>query len=624
MQIEERRRGRTSKGDAFPTDVTGLPMAAGPEIVDVGPGETFDLRIHPVAKVIGDSTVRMLSYNGSIPGPTLRVQQNSEIEVNVTNDGDIESTVHWHGLRLDNRYDGVPQDTQDPIAVGGHYTHRLQFPDAGVFWYHPHLREDYAQEMGLYGNVLVVPSDPNYWPPADREVLLTLDDILIEEGRISSFDPHGPTFAAMGRFGNVLLVGGETTQEIEVRRGEVVRFCLTNMANTRVFKVSIPGVRMKLVGSDAGRYENERWVNDVVIAPSERIIIHALFDQPGEFRMEHRTPGRTYSLVSINVLSEEVDHPSSVEFESLRVSPEMARERTRLSTYLQAPPDKTLAFIAEMEFDEPGGRSSTYTCPMHSDVVSDAPGKCPKCGMKLMPAEPASASYTCPMHPDVVSDAPGKCPKCGMKLMPAEPASASYTCPMHPDVVSDAPGKCPKCGMKLMPTSVANVGRDHDSAGNGVAHHSHGDADEMADGVEWEDMMPELNRVTTPANMRWKLVDRATGQVNAAIDWVFGEGDQVKIRLINEMESDHPMHHPFHIHGERFLVLTRDGVVEPNLVWKDTVLVRTGETIDILMDASNPGLWMAHCHIAEHAESGMMFNFRVDRHVNLTQASAAP
>ena len=69
---------------------------------------------------------------------------------------------------------------------------------------------------------------------------------------------------------------------------------------------------------------------------------------------------------------------------------------------------------------------------------------------------------------------------------------------------------------------------------------------------------------------------------------------------------------PFHVHGAgRFLVLSREGVVEPNLVWKDTVLVRTGETVDILLDVTNPGLWMAHCHIAEHHESGMMFSFNV-------------
>ena len=102
--------------------------------------------------------------------------------------------------------------------------------------------------------------------------------------------------------------------------------------------------------------------------------------------------------------------------------------------------------------------------------------------------------------------------------------------------------------------------------------------------------MVDVNRLTTPANMRWKLIDRETGAENAAIDWRFRVGDQVKIRLLNEMAGDHPMHHPFHVHGAgRFLVLARDGVVEPNLVWKDTVLVRTGETVDILLDVTNPG-----------------------------------
>jgi FtsP/CotA-like multicopper oxidase with cupredoxin domain len=125
--------------------------------------------------------------------------------------------------------------------------------------------------------------------------------------------------------------------------------------------------------------------------------------------------------------------------------------------------------------------------------------------------------------------------------------------------------------------------------------------------------MVEVNRMTTPANMRWILLDRDTGERNHGIDWRFRVGDQVKIRLVNEMESDHPMHHPFHVHGAgRFLILSRDGTTEPNLVWKDTVLVRRGETVDILLDVTNPGVWMAHCHIAEHHESGMMFNFHVD------------
>ena len=126
--------------------------------------------------------------------------------------------------------------------------------------------------------------------------------------------------------------------------------------------------------------------------------------------------------------------------------------------------------------------------------------------------------------------------------------------------------------------------------------------------------MVEVNRTTTPANTRWKLVDQATGAAGHDIAWRFTVGDQVKIRLVNTMDSDHPMHHPFHIHGAgRFLVLSRDGAPEPNLVWKDTVLIPTGQTVDILLDVTNPGLWMAHCHIAEHMHAGMMFSFTVDR-----------
>jgi FtsP/CotA-like multicopper oxidase with cupredoxin domain len=129
--------------------------------------------------------------------------------------------------------------------------------------------------------------------------------------------------------------------------------------------------------------------------------------------------------------------------------------------------------------------------------------------------------------------------------------------------------------------------------------------------IEWEDTMELHNRMTSPQNMHWKLVDQQTGGANHDIFWSFGVGDRVKIRIVNDPHSDHPMQHPVHFHGQRFLVLSRDGVRNDNLAWKDTVLCRTGETVDVLLDASNPGVWMVHCHIAEHLESGMMFSFRV-------------
>src|SRR5215212_10241844 len=124
-----------STADQFATDTVGLPMSVPPAVVELPDGEELQLRISPVTKQIDGATVRMLAYNGSVPGPTLKVKQGSEITVDVVNEGDVEATVHWHGLRVENRYDGT-YETQDEIPVGGTYTAHVTFPDAGVYWYH--------------------------------------------------------------------------------------------------------------------------------------------------------------------------------------------------------------------------------------------------------------------------------------------------------------------------------------------------------------------------------------------------------------------------------------------------------------------------------------------------------
>jgi FtsP/CotA-like multicopper oxidase with cupredoxin domain len=326
--------------------------------------------------------------------------------------------------------------------------------------------------------------------------------------------------------------------------GEVVRLWLTNTASTRVFNVALPGARMKLVGGDNGRVEQQELVDQVLLGPSERAVVDVLVDRPGELHLEHRTPDRTYRLARLAVREERAGaSPAAERFPVLGHAPELAAERRQLDAWLAAPPDKVLALVAQM--DDPAA----------------------------MPDDAGPVTYACPMHPEVTSQEPGRCPKCGMKLLAVTPGTQEH------------------------------AGMDHGDMGHGGA-----------DGIEWEDDMVEVNRLTTTATMHWKFLDRTSGTDSPAIDWRFTVGDRVKIRLVNEMDSDHPMHHPFHLHGAgRFLVLSRDGVVEPNLVWKDTVLVRTGQVVDILFDVTNPGLWMAHCHIAEHMQSGMMFSFNVTR-----------
>ncbi len=575
--------------DAFTTDTTGLPEASSPSVVRLHDGDGFDLGIRPVRKRIGDAEVRMLGYNGSIPGPTMQVDQGSQITVNVVNDGDVDATVHWHGLRLENRYDGVPEETQAPIAPGGTFSYKLRFPDAGLYWYHPHIREDYAQEMGLYAPIVVEPSDVSYWPPADRQLTITLDDVLIEDGKMAPFSHSGPNFVAMGRFGNVMLINGESRFSGEAAVGEVVRLYLVNTANTRLFNFALPDARMKLIGGDSGRVEREEFVEEVLLAPSERAVLDVLFDAPGEAHLEHRTPEHTYDLGAF-IVAGDAAGDAAASFEQLRTDPELTAERRSIEQDFAREPDKVLSIVASMPllYGEEV-EASSYVCPMHAEVTSTEPGTCPKCGMRLVPAQteaPAPVSYVCPMHAEVTSTEPGTCPKCGMRLVP-----------------SDA-----------LPTSASDQHEGHAHDQNEHGDHAHGahEHGDHGDGLEWEDLMPEINRASDAHNMLWKLVDPDSGAENHSISWRFTVGDRVKIRLVNEMDSDHPMHHPFHIHGAgRFLILSRDGQIEPNLVWKDTVLLRAGETADILLYVTNPGLWMAHCHIAEHTEGGMMFSFDV-------------
>jgi FtsP/CotA-like multicopper oxidase with cupredoxin domain len=562
----------------FSTDVEGLDEATRPDVVRLRDGETHAIEIRPVRKRLNDAEVRMLGYNGSIPGPTLHVDQNSEVTIEATNLGDVAATLHWHGLRLENRFDGVPEETQAPIPYGGAFTYRLQFPDPGFYWYHPHIREDFAQEMGLYAGIIVEPEDPDYWPPADRELAITLDDVLIEDGQMAPFDRSGPTFTAMGRFGNVMLISGETEYLAEARTGEVVRLHLVNTANTRIFNFGVSNARMKLVGGDSGRVEREELIDEVLLSPSERAIVDVLFDQPGDAHLENRTPDHTYDLGHFTV-SGEAAGGAAASFDELRVDPELSAEREQIQADLDREPDKTLAFVSQMPILY-GGEAQ------------------------------AASSYVCPMHPEVTDTEASSCPKCGMKLVPgAAPAPALFACPMHPEVTDTEASKCPKCAMKLIPADqVPGAGEAGDDGHEKGGHEAH----DHADGLEWEDLMPEINRQTNTTNMIWQLIDRDTGAENAGITWAFRVGDRVKIRLANEMDQDHPMHHPFHIHGAgRFLVLSRDGEPETNFAWKDTVLLRAGQTIDILLDVTNPGLWMAHCHIAEHTESGMMFSFDV-------------
>ncbi|MBM3231345.1 multicopper oxidase family protein [Candidatus Peregrinibacteria bacterium] len=487
-------------------DLNTLPEAKPSTILEVKNGDTIDLNPGIVKKTIDGTSFAFYAYNGQFPGPTIRVKQGSTFTVRVKNDIDQETTVHWHGIRLDNPNDGVPGVTQNAIKPGDTFTYTVKVPDEGIFWYHPHVREDIQQDMGLYGLLHVTPRSSDAYPAVDKEEYIVLDDILLQKGMPVPHGKRSANFALMGRFGNTFLINGNAEPpSLEVKTNTSVRYYLLNAANTRTFNVSFSEAKAKLVGGDAGRYETPQELKKkLIISPSERYIVDVLYwdarrangvyhINPTPIENDSGVGSRMQTLLDVVVSPTANDAPTANEFQAMEAHDDVIADINNFRTYFDTPVDHTLRLTVEMAMDH---------------------------------------------------------------------------------------------GMMM--------------------HHG-----TESDGIEWEDTMPMMNAMATDANTQWKLIDEATGKENMDINYVFQKGDKVKIRIINDADSAHPMQHPIHFHGQRFLVLSMNGVQEKNLVWKDTVLIPKGATADILLDASNPGEWMIHCHIAEHLTNGMMGGFTV-------------
>lgn len=487
-------------------DTTGGEVrdAIARRVLDVRDGDTLHLTAGFVRRTIGSRTFVMYGYNGQYPGPLIRVRQGGEVVVRFRNAIDLPSTIHWHGLRLDNASDGVPGVTQAPVAPGDSFTYRLRFPDAGIYWYHPHVREDIQQELGLYGNILVA-RRARARVPVHREEILALDDFMAGSDGAYPFGGDAPSHALMGRFGNLLLVNGEPSYRLQLQRGAVVRFYLTNVANARIFNLRIPGARLKLVGSDLGDLEREEWVESVVIAPAERYIVEARFDSAGHFPLVNSVQWLDHMRGSVTPA---VDTMGVVTVDDASATPNLAASFGRLRTNREVR-DELL--------------------PMRRHF-----------------ARPVDHTLTL-----------------GLRLTGLSPA------------------------MVAMLVGVAVP-------------------------LDWNDAMPMMNAAISGKEVTWTLRDEA-GRENMDIHWQFRVGDVARIRLRNDPAVTHAMAHPIHFHGQRFLVISRNGVPNDNLVWKDTAVLPAGETMDLLLEFSNPGKWMFHCHIAEHLGTGMMGMMSVQR-----------
>jgi FtsP/CotA-like multicopper oxidase with cupredoxin domain len=413
------------------------------------------------------------AYNGTVPGPEIRIRQGERVRITVENELAEDTTLHCHGIRLPHAMDGVPHLTQPPIAPGAAFTYEFDVPDAGTYWYHPHTRSDVQVGRGLSGPLIVEEREPIR---VDRDVVWVLSDWrLLPDAQISDDFRNMHDMSHNGRVGNTVTVNGKVLETFAVRSGERVRLRLINAANARIFGLVFSGHRPVVIAWDGQPVApHEPADSRIVLGPAMRAdLILEMTGRPGE---RFQVIDSFYRRLEYRVLD-------------LVYGNEPLRDR-----------------------------------PLGSPIQL--------------------AANTMP-EPDVET---------------AERHDITFNGGMMGGMMMRERGMR---GMNMM--------------------------EMMHTGKIWF-----INGVATIGHMMDPMLTLKRGR-----------------SYVLAMNNETEWHHPMHLHGHAFRVVSRNGTPTAYREWQDTVLMAQRERVEIAFVADNPGDWMFHCHILEHQESGMMGVIRV-------------
>lgn len=246
-----------------------LPLPSLPALADESPDPDVlevTLRAHPAQKTYpGSAPSEVWTYAGTVPGPLLEAKVGDQLVVHFQNDLPEPTSVHWHGVRLPAAMDGS-MAMQSPVQPGQGFGYSFTLKDAGLFWFHPHVRSDVQVEKGLYGVLRVRGPDE---PTVDTETVLVLDDVRVNAD--GSFPEYlDDASKMMGREGNVLLVNGAVRPALAVQRGALVRLRIVNVANGRFFNLRLDGHTFRVIGTDGGLVPAPWDAERLLLAPGER------------------------------------------------------------------------------------------------------------------------------------------------------------------------------------------------------------------------------------------------------------------------------------------------------------------------------------------------------------------
>ena len=277
----------------------------------------------------GHRDTAVWAYEGTVPGPELRVRQGQPVRITVVNKLGEDTTVHWHGIRLPNAMDGVPGLTQKPIRPGSSFVYEFTPPDAGTFWYHPHA--DTLQQLGrgLAGALIV--EEPEPVAGIDRDLLWFIEDWRLDDkGQIAGGFGNPMEAGMSGRIGNTVTINGRALNTVPVKAGERVRLRLVNAALARIVGLRFEGHKPIVVADDGqpcDPYPPEG--GRVVLGPAMRADV--ILDMTGNRGQSYRVIDDYYSDLAYNLVDLAYDptEPARTPSETRRPAAGQPFTRTR-------------------------------------------------------------------------------------------------------------------------------------------------------------------------------------------------------------------------------------------------------------------------------------------------------
>ena len=270
--------------------------------------KVFELTAQPVLwNILDGVTVTAWTYNGTVPGPMIRVTEGDAVRIIFTNNLPEPTTIHWHGIEVPNAMDGVPGMTQDAVQPGETFTYEFVAQPTGTFMYHSHFSSDIQVGIGLYAPFIIDPAEPETAPP-DVDVTLMLSEWRVMDGMTY------PAMPMAGMEPNYFTINGKAfpaTETITVHLGQRVRLRFANIGQF-VHPMHLHGMPFKIMATDGHPVpEAAQLTKDTIsVAPGERYDVEFVATEPGQWMLHchvlHHTtndgadPGGLMLVISVS------------------------------------------------------------------------------------------------------------------------------------------------------------------------------------------------------------------------------------------------------------------------------------------------------------------------------------